>query len=148
MADIEEMIKQEWRDLGFYYELEENNDFKQWRFYGSKQGLFNFINLLEIYTTNKSNDYISEHDHYGPYNYLKIMTWNKPEITENCFAGTIADLNDLKGIVARKLDVTGVGQTFVIGKEYGEGNTANARFFVMADDFDPVSMDDNYNESC
>ncbi|MDP4251435.1 MAG: hypothetical protein Q8918_15135 [Bacteroidota bacterium] len=27
MADIDEMIKQEWRDLDFYYELEENNDF-------------------------------------------------------------------------------------------------------------------------
>lgn len=146
MADIDEMIKQEWRDLGFYYELEENNDFKQWRFYGSKQGLFDFINLLEIYIAKKSNDNISEHDHYGPYHYLKIMTWDKPEITENYFAGTIADLNILKGILARKLDVTGVGQTFVISKEYGESNTAIARFFIMADDFDPVSMDGNYNE--
>ncbi len=39
MADVDEMIKQEWRDLGFYYELEEYNDFMQWKFYGSKQGL-------------------------------------------------------------------------------------------------------------
>jgi hypothetical protein len=29
MANVDEMIKQEWRDLGFYYEIEEYNDFKQ-----------------------------------------------------------------------------------------------------------------------
>jgi hypothetical protein len=148
MADIDEMIKQEWRDLRFYYELEEYNDFKQWRFYGSKSGLLNFINLLEIYTANKANDKISEHDYYGPYHYLKIMTWDKPKITENYFAGTMEDLNNLAGIITSKLNAVGVGHTFVISKEYGESNTASARFFIMADDFDPVSMDDNYNESC
>ncbi len=146
MANTDEMIKQEWRDLGFYYEIEEYNDFKQWKFYGSKKGLFNLIKLLEDYTAKKSKDCISEHDHYGPYSYLKIMTWSKPEITENYFAGTISDLNVLKEIIAGKLDVTDVGQTFVISNEYGEGNTASARFFVMAVDFDPVSMDGNYIE--
>jgi hypothetical protein len=74
------------------------------------------------------------------------MTWDKSEITESYFAGTISDLNILKGIIARKLNVTGVGQTFVISKEYGESNTAIARFFIMTDDFDTVSMDGNYNE--
>ena len=146
MANIDEEIKKEWRDLGFYYELEEYNEFKQWKFYGSKKGLFNLIKLLENYTAKKSNDYISEHDHYGPYSYLKIMTWGKPEITENYFAGTITDLNIIKDLIAGKLDGTDVGQTFVISKEYGEGNTASARFFVMAADFDPVSMDANYLE--
>lgn len=146
MDDIDEMIKQEWRDLGFFYDLERYNDFRQWKFYGSKHGLFNLIKLLEDYTAKKSNDYLSEHDHYGPYHYLKIMTWSKPEITENHFAGTISDLNVLKEIIAKKLNVTGVGHTFLISNEYGEGNTASARFFVMADDFDPVSMDGNYIE--
>ena len=76
MANIDEEIKKEWRDLGFYYELEEYNEFKQWKFYGSKKGLFNLIKLLENYTAKKSNDYISEHDHYGPYSYLKIIAIN------------------------------------------------------------------------
>jgi hypothetical protein len=35
MANIDEMIKEEWRNLGFYYDLDESVNIK-WNFYGSR----------------------------------------------------------------------------------------------------------------
>ena len=145
MVDIDQRIKDEWRELGFYYDLEESLNKNEWKFYGSKQGLSNFVKLLEDYTNKSANGLLSEHDHFGPYSYLKIMTWDKPVITENYIAGTIKDLNSFKNILAEKLEKVPVGQSFTIDKEYGIDNTATAKFFIMKDDFDPVSMDKNYS---
>ncbi|MDH7459706.1 hypothetical protein QEG73_00405 [Chitinophagaceae bacterium 26-R-25] len=143
MTDIEQRIKDEWRELSFYYDLEKNENKSEWRFYGSKLGLYNFVNLLENYTTEPANNFLSEHDHYGPYNYLKVMTWHRAEITENYIAGTIADLKNLKNIIADKLEKAQPGQNFTIDKEYGTDNTSTLTFFTMKDDFDPASMDGN-----
>ena len=140
--DIDQMIIDEWRQLGFYYDLDHRDSVNQWRFYGSKQGLQSFIKLLDDYTRQTSNDAISEHDHYGPYSYLKIMTWDKPTITERYFAGTIQDLKILRNIIANKLNNAQPGQTFHIDKDYGNDNTVTAKFFIMSEDFDPVSMDE------
>ncbi len=145
MFDMDQRDKYEWRKLGFYYDLEETNNHKGWRFYGDKKGLYNFVKLLEDYTNNPANDFLSEHDHYGPYNYLKIMTWDKPLITKNFIAGTMANLKDFKNILADKLENFQTGQTFTIDKEYGVDNTASIKFFIMKDNFDPVSMDKNYS---
>jgi hypothetical protein len=145
MDEIDEMMMAEWRSLGFYYDFDESATKKEWTFYGSKKGLYNFVQILEDYTSNQANDVISEHDHYGPYNYLKITTWHNAEISEDSIAGTIKDLIFLKELIAAKLASTQIGQTFSIDKEYGTDNTAGAIFYVMEDDFDPVSMDGKYN---
>ena len=145
MVDIDQRIKDEWRELGFYYDLEESVNKNEWKFYGSKQGLQNLVKLLEDYTNNSANDFPSEHDHYGPYSYLKIMTWDKATITENYIAGTIKDLKNFRNILAIKLEKFQVGQSFTIDKDYGVDNTATATFFIMENNFDPVSMDKNYS---
>ena len=144
MVDIDQRTKDEWRELGFYYDLEESETKNEWKFYGSRQGLQSFVNLLEDYTSNPANDFLSEHDHYGPYGYLKVMTWNKPTITENYIAGTIEDLKNFRTILADKLKKFQAGQSFTIDKDYGVANTAIATFFIMENNFDPVSMDKNY----
>ncbi len=145
MVDIDQRIKDEWRELGFYYDLEESAYKSEWKFYGSKLGLQNFIKLLEDYTNKSANDFLSEHDHYGPYSYLKIMTWDKAVITGNYIAGTIKDLKNFKNIIVDNLEKTQAGQSFTIDKEYGVDNTASATFFIIKDGFDPVSMDKNYS---
>ncbi|MEO5998219.1 MAG: hypothetical protein ABIN89_15845 [Chitinophagaceae bacterium] len=73
------------------------------------------------------------------------MTGDKPVITENYIAGTIVDLIDFKKIIEDKIKEIQAGQSFTIDQEYGIGNTAIAKFFIMEDDFDPVSMDKNYS---
>jgi hypothetical protein len=72
--DIDQMMIDEWRQLGFYYDRDDRLYVNQWRFFGSKKGLQNFVSMLDKYTNNPANDILSEHDHYGPYSYLKIMT--------------------------------------------------------------------------
>ena len=140
--DLDKLMVDEWRNLGFYYDRDDRIDVNQWRFYGSKKGLQNFVNLIEKYTTNPQNDTLSEHDHFGPYSYLKIMTWDKPVITEDYIGGTFQDLKNLKQIIKDKLSHSQPGQTFNIDKDYGIENTITAKFFVMSDDFDPYTMDE------
>ncbi|MCR9014663.1 hypothetical protein [Aquiflexum gelatinilyticum] len=141
--DIDQMMIDEWRQLGFYYDLDERLGVNQWRFYGSKSGLQNFVKLLDDYTNSPSRDIVFEHDHYGPYMYLKIITLDDQAIiTDNAIGGTIADLKKLRKIIADKLSKAEPGQTFNIDKDYGINNTVTAKFFVMADNFDPVSMDE------
>ena len=141
--DLKKMLINEWRELGFYYDFDERLSVYQWRFYGSKSGLKNFVKILNDYTINAANDRVSEHDHLGPYSYLKIITLdNQAVINENAFGGAIADLKKLRNIIAEKLEVAQSGETFNIDKDYGEENTVTVKFFIMADNFDPVSMDE------
>jgi len=63
--NLSNCLIEEWRNLGFFYEIEDRIDINQWRFHGSKSGLQNFVTLLENYTTNADNEMISEHEHYG-----------------------------------------------------------------------------------
>ncbi len=141
-SKLDNLIISEWRELGFYYDINENNIVKEWRFFGSKIGLQKFVTLLDKYVNDPRNNSLSEHDHYGPYGYLKVMTWNKPEITEDYIAGTLQDLGKLRDIISQKISVTNSGQTFNIETEYGIENSATARFFVMTDDFDPYSIEE------
>ena len=142
-VNIDQMMIDEWRQLGFYYDFDNRLSVNQWRFYGSKQGFQNFVKLLDDYTNSSRNNKISEHEHYGPYSYLKIITLeNQSLISENAIGGTIAQLRKLKNIIADNLKEAKAGQTFNIDKDFGSDNTATAKFFVMADNFDPVSMDE------
>jgi len=141
--DINKMIIEEWRELGFYYDLDSRIEVNQWRFYGSKTGLRKFVKLLEDYTNNPINAEVFEHNHYGPYRYLKIITLDDQAIiNDRAIGGTIDDLKKLKSIISEKIKSSQPGQTFNIDKDYGEDNTVTAKFFVMADDFEPVSMDE------
>ncbi|MHA4847864.1 hypothetical protein ACX0G7_27100 [Flavitalea antarctica] len=142
-VDIVQMIVDEWRQLGFYYDFDERASVNQWRFFGHKQGLLNFVKLIDDYVNNENNSHFSEHEHYGPYMYLKIITLeDQSVINRNAIGGTIADLKKLKDMLADKIDKCVPGQTFSIDKVYGEENTVTTKFFVMADDFDPVTMDE------
>jgi hypothetical protein len=140
-AEIDQMTTEEWRKLGFFYCQKAEANINEWQFYGSQQGLFKFVELLDKYIHNHNRHFNSEHDHYGPYMYLKIMTWDKPLITNNFIAGTINDLEKLKNIVKDKLAAAQSGQEFYIDKEYGVENTMGLRFIVLSADFDPPSLD-------
>ncbi|MDQ2753311.1 MAG: hypothetical protein M3R72_09855 [Bacteroidota bacterium] len=142
MFDIDKNIKNEWRELGFYYDNGEEKD--EWRFYGCKKGLQNFVRLLDEYIKKPNHAELSQEDAFGPYTYLKIMTWDKPTITSNYFAGTLENLANLKNLIADNISKTAIGQSFNIENDYGVNNSVTATFFIMPDDFDPVSMDKNY----
>jgi hypothetical protein len=134
-------FKKEWRELGFYYDLGEQEENPEWRFFGSKDGLKNIVKILDEYIDNPVNRTLSEHSHFGPYGYLKIMTWEKPTITKDSIAGRVEDLVILKSIIVERLSKSKVGDIFSIAPDYGVDNTIDAKFFIMENNFDPASMD-------
>jgi hypothetical protein len=142
LRKMAEHTAEEWRELGFYYDFDERISVNQWRFHGSRAGLANFSTLLRKYVANPRKATLSEHDHYGPYWYLKIVTCSEAVITDRFFGGSLDDLAHLAELIATRLERTKAGETFEISQDYGSDNTVTARFFVMADDFDPVSIDE------
>ena len=138
--DIDEMLRREWRELGVYYETD--NDSREWKIYGDRKGIENLGTIINAYCDKPENFQVSEHIHLGPYSYLKIMTWDRPLITTDFIAGTIEDLKKLSRLIKEKLKDTKTGDSFSIDKEFGDDNKAKITINVMADNFDPVTMDE------
>ena len=129
----------EWDALGFYYEYDDN--FKQWRFFGSRLGLQKYSSLIRSYATDLTNKEISEHIHIGPYNYLKIMTWDVPIISRDAIAGPLNNLLNLGKHIHNAIESTAVGSVVKISDEYSGGNKAMLLFIILADDFIPSSIE-------
>jgi len=137
--NCDEQTIREWRELGFYYQRDES--IKQWWLMGSKSGLSKFLDYLQHYSNNTSLRSISEHIHLGPHNYLEIMTWHKPLISNHAIAGNLADIARLKTIISNKLLGANAGEIFEIGSDYAPDSEYTIKFFVMADSFDPGSIE-------
>src|SRR4051812_47739462 len=99
---IDEQTREEWRELGFFYDQDKTAGY--WRLVGSRDGLSRFPALLNDYVTDERNATLSEHEHYGPYSYLKIVTWNEPEISKDDIRGTLDDLRRLADIAEHHLE--------------------------------------------
>lgn len=97
-----EMTRKEWRELGFFYDRDDAA--KEWRLIGSVEGLLKFADILHDYASNPKNEGLSEHDHLGPYMYLKIGKWNVPVITDDWMAGTLGDLLRLSSVLKEALE--------------------------------------------
>src|SRR6266852_7389672 len=86
---------------------------------GSRSGLLRFCDLLLQHAAIPGNQTQSEHDHYGPYMYLKVQTCSGPGISGNAIYGTVSDLRRLAGIVEAKLQRAAVGSSVRIQQEFG-----------------------------
>lgn len=136
--ELNAMIIEEWRELGFYYDI--NDDTKEWIFIGSRAGILKFCDILKEYSEEIRNDHIGEHDHYRPYMYLEIMTWNTNGVNHHSIHGSLTSLNHLSNIIIiRKLDTS--NDVFCIDDEYSSESTYKMKFIVKEDSFDPASAD-------
>ena len=97
--------------------------------------------ILKSYVDQPSNQPISEHEHYGPYGYLEIMTWQSAGIDAHSIHGKLSDLLRLSNLIGQKLKSASAGSAFEIGEEYAEGTRFKLRFEVRAQGFDPASVD-------
>ena len=138
-AKVDDATRREWRELGFFYDYDEPQ--ACWRLVGSRTGLLKFCDLLRQYADNPRNDKPSEHDHYGPYMYLEVMTWHEAQITDHAIAGSLHDLRRLAELCHEKLAHAQPGHVVTIDREYSTGNTARLQFEVQVDDFDPPTAD-------
>lgn len=132
------VTRRAWRELGFFYDCDDKTG--RWRLIGSRAGLVKFLEILDAYATNPRHNAISEHEHYGPYFSLKLMTWAEPEITNFAICGALADFQRLAAIVRAKLFSSMSGSSFVVGDEYVAGS-GSIQFEVREDGFDPAAAD-------
>jgi hypothetical protein len=136
---LNKRLRSEWRELGFYYESDDQT--KEWHFIGSRAGLLRFRDLLLQYVADSRNEIKSEHEHYGSYSYLEVMTWSEPGMDGHSIHGSLDDLRRLAGIVERKLLSAQPGTIFRIAGEYTEAAEYALILLVREDDFDPAAAD-------
>ena len=137
--ELNEQTKEEWRELGFFYDFDKTNSY--WRLIGSRQGLIKFCEMLSDYANDERNAPLSEHEHYGPYWYLKLTTWNEPQITSDAIAGTLEDFKRLSKLIKQKLENASIGDKIIIDSDYSPLNEAKLILEVKEDDFDAAEAD-------
>ncbi len=138
-ADLNEQTRSEWRKLGYYYCYDDG--VSTWFVRGSRCGLEQFCCDVRNYAADSNHSGISEHEHYGPYSYLKLVTWNEAKITADGIYGRLEDFVRLAQVIERKCSQADTGATIAIENEYSRHNEARLALTIMKDDFDPASED-------
>ncbi len=138
-AELNARTRREWRELGFFYDRDEAA--RRWEVKGSRAGVRRFAALLRAYAADPRNAPVTEHDHYGPYMYLKVMTWTEPMLDGHAIAGRPSDLVRLADLVEEKLAEAAQRSSFEIGADYEPASAWILRIQVMDDGFDPASAD-------
>jgi hypothetical protein len=77
--EVDSITITEWRELGYFYDFDPNSN--SWIIRGSRNGIQKLIDQLKAFAKNPKFAEKSEHEHFGPYMYLKVMTWDFPDIT-------------------------------------------------------------------
>lgn len=131
--------EQSWRELGFYYDRDD--DLKAWRLTGSQKGLLHFSNALRTYVADPRNAMISEHEHYGPYMYLEVMTWPEAGFDQHAIRGQLDDLRRLADLIDIKLETALPGSSIVIREEFVTSSPYSLILDVQKDGFDPAQAD-------
>lgn len=134
-----EATRADWRELGFFYDVDDET--RQWRLVGSRTGLLRFAELLDRYVADPANGLEGEHEHYGPYMYLEVMTSKNPSIDDHSIHGTLTDLARLASITRTRVSNALPGQTVVIKDDYAGEAQYSLVLQLRPDDFDPSSVD-------
>jgi len=134
----EDQIRQQWRALGFFCELDDQE--KMWTLTGSRAGLLFFPDLLFGYATDPENAADGSQKHYGPYGSLKIMTL-QAGFGGSAIRGSLIDLRRLAELVEAKLASAQPGELVRIREEFAADSPYTLVLDVRADGFDPASVD-------
>jgi hypothetical protein len=128
----------DWRELGFWYDYTPQSG---WIIRGSKSGIERLASLLEAYSRNPRNAPISEHDHFGPYIYLKFVTWSSPEINSDGFYGSLLDLSRLAELIRKQLAIAHSANSIELATLYSPSSTSALTINIEDETFDPASAD-------
>jgi len=132
-------MRREWRELGFFYDLD--NEAREWRLVGSLEGLLRFRDLLLAYVANPRKDQPSEHEHFGPYSYLEVMTWPEAGFDNHSIHGSLKDLATLASLIDGKLLGAIAGSVIRIRDEFAAASSHTLVLDVREPGFDPASAD-------
>jgi hypothetical protein len=135
----EDQIKQRWRELGFFCELDDQK--RIWTLTGSRAGLLYFPDLLLGYVNDPANATDGDHKEYGPYGSLEIMTWHDAGFDSKAIRGSLTALTHLAELVEVKLATAEPGTPISIREEFAPESRYTLLLDVRADGFDPASTD-------
>ena len=135
----EDQIKQKWRELGFFCELDDQK--RTWVLTGSRRGLLYFPDLLLGYTNDHTNAADGTKKHFGPYGSLEIMTYPEPGFDSHAIRGSLQQLAHLAELVETRLATAEPGEMIRIREEYAPKSPYALVLDVRADGFDPSSTD-------
>ncbi len=136
---LNERTRREWRELGFFYDRDD--DVKAWRIVGSSVGLLRFSQALARYAADPKNQALSEHQHFGPYLYLEVGTWDEPEITSHWVAGSPAALLALSQAVAEAVPRLSLNESVSLRPVYSPRSPYDLVIERRVDGFDPARED-------
>jgi hypothetical protein len=131
--------RREWRELGFFYDADTQT--KEWRIVGSRAGINRFGEILLQYAADPRNEKQSEHNHYGPYMYLKIMTWPIAGFSSDSIHGPTSEMRRLGNLVKTHVVRAAPGIQIRISQEYSREAEYSLVLDVRGDDFDPALED-------
>jgi hypothetical protein len=135
----DDRIKQGWRELGFFCELDEQK--RAWTLTGSRRGLLYFPDLLLGFVNDPKNATDGSRKHYGPYGSLEVVLWPDAGFDGHGVRGSLDDLTRLAELVETKLISAEPGESISIREEYAAESPFSLRLDVRADGFDPSSTD-------
>jgi len=138
--DIIAATIEEWRTLGFHYDLSDER--RVWTITGSVVGLSRFADILRRFASDSRNDAPFEHEHYGPYGYLKIM--NVPDergFNSNALFAPRSEFTTLAALIDARLTDAQPGVTFELSRDFAPDSEYELRLVVAPDDFDPGLFD-------
>jgi hypothetical protein len=130
-----------WNELGFFYDRDDES--KEWKIIGTRVGLLKFVALLRSYAADPRNAMTSEHEHYGPYMYLELMTWPEPGMDEHSIHGPLGELARLASIVEGKVAELAPGNVVRIQEEFSPSAKYSLVLERRDDRFNPASEDAN-----
>jgi hypothetical protein len=134
-----EATRREWRELGFFYDRDDEE--KAWRIVGSKPGLTKFAAAISKFASDSRNEAQAEHDHLGPYMYLEIGLWPKPEITDHWIAGPLSALEQLAAQIRAKVDTANEDEVLPFRASYAPASPYELLLEVRPESFDPAKED-------
>ncbi len=139
-ADLtDEQIKQQWRKLGFFCELDTEK--RVWTLTGSRAGLLYFPDLLLGYVNDPKNAESGHKERYDPYGSLEIMTYPEAGFDAHAIRGSLTDLERLASLIEEKLATAQPGEPIRIREEYAAASPYTLQLNVRADGFDPAAAD-------
>jgi hypothetical protein len=136
---INQATRREWRQLGFFYDRDDQA--RVWRLTGSLTGLLRFRDILLSYVAEPRNALQSEHEHYGPYMYLEIMTWPEAGFDDHAIRGPLAELARLATLVEAKVATARPGSCLQIREEFAPESPYTLVLDLREDGFDPATAD-------
>ena len=132
--DLRTQTIAEWNDLGFWYDVTPE---KGWVIRGSRAGLKKFATLLDAYAADPRNTVFSEHDHFGPYMYLKVVTSSSSEVNRDGIYGTLPDIVRLAILVRKHLLSCKTGDSFALAQAFSTASSTELTLVCEPASFNP-----------